>query len=63
MSVVPPVQCWNFAVWISVCVVIVLSSSVLLLLLWVIYRQHTCGKVRTHTHSNLFFNVHSSIYF
>ncbi|KAF4080894.1 hypothetical protein AMELA_G00176970 [Ameiurus melas] len=49
VSTVPPVQCWNFTVWISVCVVIVLSSSVLVLLLWVIYRRHTHGKGKTNS--------------
>lgn len=59
VSTVPPVQCWNFTVWISVCVIIVLSSSVLVLLLWVIYRRHTHDKGRTdtHTHSAVHVNI------
>ncbi|KAK2864933.1 hypothetical protein Q7C36_004087 [Tachysurus vachellii] len=45
MSTIPPVQCWNFTVWISVCVVVVLSSTVLVLLHWVIInRRNTQGK-------------------
>ncbi|KAM9434787.1 uncharacterized protein Hap1MRO34_002530 [Clarias gariepinus] len=45
MSTVPPVQCWNVAVWISVCVIVVLSCLLLVLLLWlIIYRQCTRGK-------------------
>lgn len=48
---VPPDQCWNFTVWISVCVVFVLSSSVLVLFVWIIYRRYSQGKVRTHTHT------------
>ncbi|MCJ8749346.1 hypothetical protein PDJAM_G00175240 [Pangasius djambal] len=61
MSTVPPAQCWNFAVWISVCVVFVLSSSVLVLLLWVIiYRRHTHGKRNSECPGSHHHNVNSN---
>ncbi|KAG7326082.1 hypothetical protein KOW79_011007 [Hemibagrus wyckioides] len=64
MSTVPPVQCWNFTVWISVCIVVVLSSSVLVLVLWVIInRRHSQGKgKRNSTCPNSHHDVNTNSY-